>query len=135
MIFLFDFESELHDLLQLTMGWTEFHCTSPYFAGNAMARPMWSQMCPASVGNGESVRPLRSRRECIRPGAPLSPEDARRLVKGYVEHYNNVRLNSAIGYIRPKDMLAGNQHEIQAERDRRLEAAREQRKNRRQRVA
>jgi hypothetical protein len=47
-----------------------------------------------------------------------------------VEHYNNVRLNSAIGYTTPKDMLAGYQHEIQAERDRKLEAAREQRKNR-----
>ena len=34
--------------------------------------------------------------ECIRPGTPLSLEDARRLVEGYVEHYNNVRLNSAI---------------------------------------
>jgi len=73
--------------------------------------------------------------ECFRPGTPLSLEDARRLVKGYVEHYNNVRLNSAIGYITPKDMLAGYQQEIQAERDRKLEAAREQRKNRRQRVA
>src|ERR1039457_6881630 len=30
--------------------------------------------------------------ECIRPGTPLSLEDARCLVKGYVEHYNNVRL-------------------------------------------
>ena len=28
-------------------------------------------------------------------------------MEGYVEHYNNVRLNSAIGYITPKDMLAG----------------------------
>ena len=73
--------------------------------------------------------------ECIRPGTPLSLEDARRLVKGYVEHYNNVRLNSAIGYITPKDMLAGHQQEIQADRDRKLEAAREQRKNRRQRAA
>jgi putative transposase len=35
--------------------------------------------------------------ECIRPGTPLSLEDARRLVEGYVEHYNDVRLNSAIG--------------------------------------
>jgi putative transposase len=73
--------------------------------------------------------------ECIRPGTPLSLEDARRLVKGYVEHYNNVRLNSAIGYITPKDMLAGHQQEIQADRDRKLEAAREQRKNRRNRAA
>jgi putative transposase len=50
-------------------------------------------------------------------------------------HYNDVRLNSAIGYITPKDMLAGHQQEIQDERDRKLEAAREQRKNRRQRAA
>jgi len=52
-----------------------------------------------------------------------------------VEHYNSVRLNSAIGYITPKDMLAGHQLEIQAKRDRNVEAAREQRKNRRQRAA
>src|SRR2546425_5621481 len=74
----------------------------------------------------------RLKGECIRPGTPLSLEDARRLVEGYVEHYNNVRLNSAIGYITPKDMLAGCQQEIQAERDRKLDAAKEQRKNRRQ---
>jgi predicted signal transduction protein with EAL and GGDEF domain len=59
---------------------------------------------------------------------------ARRLVKGYVEHYNNVRLNSAIGYITPKNMLAGHQQEIRAERNRKLEAARQQRRNRRLRV-
>ena len=64
-----------------------------------------------------------------------SVEDARRLVEGYAEHYNNVRLNSAIGYITPKDMLAGHQQEIQAERDRKLDAAKEQRKNRRQGAA
>ena len=52
-----------------------------------------------------------------------------------VEHCNNVRLNRAIGYITPKDMLAGHQQEIQADRDRKLEAAREQQKNRRQRAA
>jgi hypothetical protein len=46
-----------------------------------------------------------------------------------------VRLNSAIGYITPKDLLAGYHQEIQAERDRKFEAAREQRKNRRQRAA
>jgi putative transposase len=70
--------------------------------------------------------------ECIRPGTPLSPEDAERLVGKYVEYYNHVRLHSAIGYITPNDMLAGRQQEILAERDRRLEAAREQRRLRRQ---
>lgn len=35
--------------------------------------------------------------ECIRPGTPLSLGDARRLVQGYVDHYNNVRLNSPTG--------------------------------------
>jgi len=40
-----------------------------------------------------------------------------------VEHYNNVRLNSATGYLTPKDMLAGRQQEIHADRDRKLEAA------------
>jgi putative transposase len=73
--------------------------------------------------------------ECIRPGTPLSLEDARRLVNGYVEHYNDVRLNSAIGYITPKDMLAGRQQEIHAERDRKLEEARRQRQIPRQQAA
>ena len=86
--------------------------------------------------NGKIERWHKSlKAECIRPGTPLSLEDARRLVEGYVEHYNNVRLNSAIGHITPKDMLAGHQQEIQPDRDRKLEAAREQRKNRRLRVA
>src|SRR5260221_13642395 len=73
--------------------------------------------------------------EGIRPGTPLSLDDARRLVEGYVEHYNNVRLNSAVGYITPKDMLAGRQQEIHAERDRKLEAARKQRQIRRRQAA
>jgi len=36
----------------------------------------------------------------------------------------NVRLNSATGYITPKDMLAGRQQDIHAERDQKLVAAR-----------
>src|SRR5690349_620691 len=73
--------------------------------------------------------------ECIRPGTPLSLEDARRLVEDYVAHYNYVRLNSAVGYITPKDMLAGHQREIHAERDRKLEKARKQRQIRRRQAA
>ena len=53
----------------------------------------------------------------------------------FVDHYNDIRLNSAISYITPKDMLARHQREIQADRHRNLEAARAQRKNRSQRAA
>ena len=73
--------------------------------------------------------------ECIRPGTPLSLEDARRLVNGYVDHFNKARLNSATGYITPKEMLAGRQQEIHAARDRELEEARKQRQVRRQKAA
>ena len=73
--------------------------------------------------------------ECIRPGTPLSPEDARRLIGQYVDHYNTVRLHSAIGYVTPAEMLAGRQAEIHAARDRKLEEARRLRQLRRQQAA
>ena len=60
---------------------------------------------------------------------------ARRCAAANREHYNNIRLNSATGYISPKDMLAGRHQEIHAERDRKLEAARQQRQTRRQEAA
>ena len=86
--------------------------------------------------NGKIERWHKSlKSECIRPRTPLSLDDARRLVEGYVEHRNHVRLNSAIGYITPNDMLAGRQKEIQAARDRKLEETRRQRRIRRQRAA
>ena len=52
-----------------------------------------------------------------------------------MDHYNNVRPNSATGYITTKDMLAGRQQDIHAEGDRKLEAARKQRQIRRQQAA
>lgn len=69
--------------------------------------------------------------ECLRSGCPLSLEDACRLVSGYVEHYNIVRLHSALGYVTPQAMLEGRQPEIWAECDRKLEAARLERQRRR----
>ena len=69
--------------------------------------------------------------ECIRPGCPLSLDDARRLVANYIQHYNNERLHSAIGYITPKDKLAGRAEMIFTERDHKLEMAREARKAKR----
>ena len=82
--------------------------------------------------NGKIERWHKSiKAECIRPRTPLTKEDALRLIGEYVEHYNTVRLHSATGYITPADMLAGRQVEILAERDRRLEQARQQRQQRR----
>jgi len=102
--------------------------------GAGMTHVRTSPYYPQSNGKIERWhKSLKS--ECIRPGTPLSLEDARRLVESYVEHYNNVRLNSAIGYITPKDVLAGRQQEIHAERDRKMEAARRQRQSRRQQAA
>ncbi len=83
--------------------------------------------------NGKLERRHRSiKSECIRPETPLSLEDARRSVSRYVEHYNTVRLHSAIGYVTPKDKLEGREETIFAERDHKLEAARERRRITRQ---
>ena len=70
--------------------------------------------------------------DCIRVQTPLSLEDARRLVADYVEHYNGVRLHSALGYVTPRDRLEGRQQTIFDDRDLKLEQARERRKARRQ---
>jgi transposase InsO family protein len=70
--------------------------------------------------------------ECLRPGTPISLEDAVRIVGRYVEHYNQVRLHSAIGYVAPADKLAGREAEIFAARDRKLAEARERRKEQRE---
>jgi putative transposase len=72
--------------------------------------------------------------ECIRPGVPLSLEEARVMVEKFIAHYNNVRLHSAIGYIAPVDKLNGIEQEIFKERDRKLEHARELRKKKRLRA-
>ncbi|HSG66471.1 MAG TPA: IS3 family transposase [Gammaproteobacteria bacterium] len=79
--------------------------------------------------NGKLERWHKSlKNECIRPGVPLTLDDARRLIGRYVEHYNGVRLHSAIGFVTPADMLAGRRDEIHAARDRKLEQARERRR-------
>jgi hypothetical protein len=63
--------------------------------------------------NGKIERCHKSLKgECIRPGTPLSLDDMRHLVQAYVDHYKNLRLNIAAGYITPKDMLPGRQQEI-----------------------
>ena len=91
--------------------------TSPYYPQSNGKKERWYQTL---------------KRECIRRDTPLSLEDARRVVARYVERYNTARLHSAIGYITPADKLAGREREIFAQRDRKLEEARQSRKARRQ---
>jgi putative transposase len=70
--------------------------------------------------------------ECIRPQTPLSLQDARRIVDRFVREYNDLRLHSGIDYVTPKDKLEGRAERILAERERKLAAAREARKKKRQ---
>lgn len=82
--------------------------------------------------NGKLERYHRTLKEqAIRPKTPLTLEDARRVVGEFVNHYNTVRLHSALGYVTPQDRLEGRHTEIYAGRDRKLEAAREARRQRR----
>ena len=79
--------------------------------------------------NGKLERFHRTLKEqAIRPKTPLTLNDAKRIVAEFIAHYNNTRLHSAIGYIAPADRLAGHHLEIFAARDKKLEAARQTRK-------
>ncbi len=106
---------DFHEFIRLC-GMTHVR-TSPYYPQSNGKMERWHQTLKA---------------DCIRPHVPLSLEEARRLVENFVEHYNCVRLHSAIGYVTPADKLAGRDTEIFATRDRKLEAARERRRQVRQ---
>lgn len=54
-------------------------------------------------------------------------DEARRVVTDFVQHYNESRLHSALGYVAPADKLAGREQTIYDERDRKLAQARERR--------
>jgi Integrase core domain len=93
----------------------------------------WSEK--AEIGVGRFIPWLGVTASKFYDCRPLSSEDAKRLIQQYVDRYNYIRLHSAIGYVTPNDMLAGRQIEIHAQRDRKLEAARQQRRSRRQQAA
>ncbi len=83
--------------------------------------------------NGKVERFNRTYKEDgFRPAAPDDVAQVRRITKKYIQHYNEVRLHSALGYITPKDALEGRAQQIGTARDRKLEAARQLRAQRRQ---
>jgi putative transposase len=83
--------------------------------------------------NGKLERYHRTiKADCIRPGCPLTLQDAQRIVTKFVEDYNDRRLHSSLGYVTPRDKLLGREQEIFADRDRKLETARDRRKQERQ---
>jgi transposase InsO family protein len=87
--------------------------TSPYYPQSNGKLERWHKTIKSTV---------------IRPQTPLSLEDAKRVIERFVAQYNNVRLHSAIGYVAPLTMLEGREKEVFAQRDRKLETAREARK-------
>lgn len=98
-----------------------------YIKVSGMTHVRTSPFYPQS--NGKTERWHKSlESECIRPKTPLSLDEARQIVKKFVNYYNNERLHSALGYITPKDKLEGREKIIFAERERKLTEARENRK-------
>jgi transposase InsO family protein len=71
------------------------------------------------------------KQECIRPKVPLSLDEARNQIADYIRYYNDERLHSALGYVTPRAKLDGQEKQIFKERDSKLEAARETRKQKR----
>jgi transposase InsO family protein len=89
-------------------GMTHVH-TSPYYPQSNGKIEAWHKTLKVTT---------------IRPNTPASLAEARALVARFVEHYNTVRLHSAIGYVTPADKLAGREQHIWTQRDQKLEAAR-----------
>jgi len=98
-----------------------------YIRVTGMTHVRTSPYYPQSNGKLERLnKTVKS--EAVRVGNPGSLDEARKLVGKFVDHYNNVRLHSAIGYITPADQAAGRGPEIWKARDEKLHAARERRR-------
>jgi transposase InsO family protein len=101
-----------------------------YIRISGMSHVRTSPYYPQSNGKIERWhKTLKS--TALRPAQPADLEQARILVARFVDHYNRVRLHSAIGYIAPNDFLNGRSEAIWAERDRKLDQARQDRSSRR----
>lgn len=102
-----------------------------FIAENDLTHVTTSPYYPQS--NGKLERYHKSiKSECIRVKCPLSLEEAKKVIGGYVKHYNEERLHSAIEYVTPKTKLEGREREVITKRDRKLEKRRAERKKSRQ---
>ena len=73
-------------------------------------------VCPRS--NGKFERLIQTiKGDCSRPVFPLSLDDARRMVEGFIHHYNNIRLRSAIGYLAQLNSTNARDQEIFEEQE------------------
>lgn len=59
---------------------------------------------------------------------PDDLQEARRVIAGIIDHYNNERLHGSLGYLRPIDAYRGDPETLLAERRRKLTTARELRR-------
>lgn len=78
--------------------------------------------------NGKIERFHRSlEEECIRTTSMINLSDARKQIAEYVDHYNNIRLHSALFYLRPVDFLNSNIDNLLKARQDKLDKATEKR--------
>ncbi len=77
--------------------------------------------------NGKIERFYKTYRGALFFADPATLSAAREATARIVSYYNDVRLHSSIGYVAPRAKLEGREAEIFAERDRRLQEARERR--------
>jgi transposase InsO family protein len=98
---------------------TSHVCTSPHY--------------PQSKGKIERFHRML-KEQAIRPKSPLTLNDAKRVTETFIDHYSQVRLHSALGYIAPTGRLANRHRALFERRDLKLEASRQIRKNKRQQL-
>ncbi len=78
---------------------------------------------PQSNGKIERFH-LSIKSETLNRRALVSVEQANEIIREYVDHYNNKRLHSAVGYVAPLDRLEGRDTDIRKQRDEKMSLAR-----------
>jgi transposase InsO family protein len=81
--------------------------------------------------NGKLERCNKTIKDYLKTMYIADYKDGCRIMGEFIDHYNNQRLHSAIGYITPHDKLFGQASKIQKRREEKLQKARSERKTRR----